>query len=167
MSMIHQNLLIVQDVLSPSSNISKFKRPILTASGILVTIFGLVPALYREKWSWYSISSFHPHYTLPSSFLCSFHVHSSVQSIRPDTLFISSGSILYTRCSSACSLLSLLRCWSAVERVVQQGCFENMCPCDMDTDIIVYTVQNDPKYPKPSISFGTKYFKYGLDMVLL
>ena len=61
-------------------------------------------------------------------------------------------------------LLSLLRCWSAV---VQQDCFQNMCPGNMDTDIIIYTVHNDPKYPKPSISFGTKYFKYGLDMVLL
>jgi len=33
-----------------------------------------------------------------------------------------------------------------------------MCPCIIDTGVIAYTVQNDPKYQKPSISFCPRYF---------
>lgn len=48
--------------------------------------------------------------------------------------------------------------WFAWKLAVRCDDFKYMCPCNIDTGVIAYTVQKDPKYQETSISFCPKYF---------
>ncbi|THC89832.1 hypothetical protein EYZ11_010716 [Aspergillus tanneri] len=48
--------------------------------------------------------------------------------------------------------------WFAWKLAVRCDDFKYMCPCNIETGVIAYTVQKDPKHQEPSISFCPKYF---------
>ena len=48
--------------------------------------------------------------------------------------------------------------WFAWQLGVRCDDFKKMCPCNINTGVIAYTVQDDPKYRRPSITFCPEYF---------